>query len=1157
MLSRTAYALVTLWLGALWLTLAPVALGDEPDVGPATTEAGKALSEFLEHHDLWREDCWQPAARARFGHLIATPPDPIESQFARDFDIYIGALRRGLEAEGYVMDRHYLPWKLGQPDHKTHRDQPGLLFFRKPENGSLRILTVFLVGESPASGVHDGAFQWTLDQVANRLRAAERTDLGCPAQVASRVDFKMLSPFFSGSRYSLQGSLNRWLATNNGLQARFEMISGTATNPGNATVLSSVRDGNKDPAIDYRSVATNDRCLLQELSSFLVDRLADFPQPGTGAAGEQQGHQDRGAGRSIAFLVESSTYGSFFEDQQFGWGKPLVLPFPMHISHLRSGLDEQRKSERAKQDKGSAGSSFFSLGDRQRGAEAFPLYAPGPTAHTQELALSTIVRTIAQEKVQAVGIIASDVRDKLFLAEIVRQAAPDVRLFTTEGDLLLAHPDFREGSRGMIVASSRSLRSPDPIQRVVEGPGSVELRFASDHARGVFEAARELALALESQDGNATDGNATDGGVTDGDATNVSTESLTVCSADEKVWISVIGNGDLWPLELRGSLEGRTGAWTIPHGWSVLFYFASGGVLAVFALLGFYFAREVRDRDGDSVTFWQQWLRPEGEDSGTRGRARHLFLCLLAILVTCPYFVVALPILESSSRLLSLAAAGMLAVLCLTIVSLVAALWVRTISDWRSLDPPSVLSWGAAAAFAPVLVALSLSTALVLGLTSLKLEPQSDNVSILLLERSVAISSGVSPLLPTLLVLVVPVLWLLMSLSRHHALNSMPFLGHRPNPGARWRVGLGTRITGVDLKRLVDRVCLTVDPSNFFDPWRLTAIVIILLVMPFTYLMFYYEVPELRIVRGLEAREFDYFVTLGIGLAILLILGAFWRFAMGWRALSRLTDGLKNLRFDQKSLDKEPLWWAANRDRIPAMVAATPGISLALRQRLFNRVKVSRPATKFQTLELELQDLFADHNDDPRPAELAKVWEHVMEFLAERGHRIEASSRERIDAPERQPGWLEAPAGKPIDDEEDPVLVAARSFFAMETAFFVNRAVSQLRQLLTFSTIGLVLVLLTVSIYPFEPQRVLFLYVWSLIATSAVIGLLVLFQMERDEVISWISGSEPQKVKWDRGFIFRFVSYAGLPILALLANQFPQIRDVLFQFVEPITKLFL
>ena len=68
---------------------------------------------------------------------------------------------------------------------------------------------------------------------------------------------------------------------------------------------------------------------------------------------------------------------------------------------------------------------------------------------------------------------------------------------------------------------------------------------------------------------------------------------------------------------------------------------------------------------------------------------------------------------------------------------------------------------------------------------------------------------------------------------------------------------------------------------------------------------------------------------------------------------------------------------------------------------------------------------------------------------------------------------------------------------------------------------------------------------------------MILFEMERDAVISWISGTEERKVSWDRAFVARFASYAGLPILALLAGQFPQIRDALFQWIEPLTQLFL
>ncbi|MEM7583542.1 MAG: hypothetical protein AAF560_09205, partial [Acidobacteriota bacterium] len=125
-------------------------------------DAGTALDELLEHQGLWTEGCWQPGGRERFAHLIATVPDTLDSQFSRELDLTVGALRRGLEALGYVMDRHALPWSLEGSPSKHHRHQPGLLFFRRSEAASFRTLAVFLVGESPTSGTHDGALQQAL-----------------------------------------------------------------------------------------------------------------------------------------------------------------------------------------------------------------------------------------------------------------------------------------------------------------------------------------------------------------------------------------------------------------------------------------------------------------------------------------------------------------------------------------------------------------------------------------------------------------------------------------------------------------------------------------------------------------------------------------------------------------------------------------------------------------------------------------------------------------------------------------------------------------------------------------------------------------------------------------------------------------------------------
>jgi hypothetical protein len=81
------------------------------------------------------------------------------------------------------------------------------------------------------------------------------------------------------------------------------------------------------------------------------------------------------------------------------------------------------------------------------------------TTASGEFVMSKILETIAMEDFRYVGIIASDTRDTIFLAGLIRQYCPDVQMFVTEGDLLLGHPRYAPELRGIVVASSYPLFS--------------------------------------------------------------------------------------------------------------------------------------------------------------------------------------------------------------------------------------------------------------------------------------------------------------------------------------------------------------------------------------------------------------------------------------------------------------------------------------------------------------------------------------------------------------------------------------------------------------------------------------------------------------------------------------------------------------------------
>jgi len=139
--------------------------------------------------------------------LIATVPDPVQSTNSHRFDEYLDAIQRGVESEGYVLDRYRIPWDEGEPAKATQdrseltvrwkendqslkvstkttppptdSRQPGLIVFRrgpKSDKDPRSLLLVFLVPEVPTFGLDKGIL-WECLGLAKKLDNRNRLKL--------------------------------------------------------------------------------------------------------------------------------------------------------------------------------------------------------------------------------------------------------------------------------------------------------------------------------------------------------------------------------------------------------------------------------------------------------------------------------------------------------------------------------------------------------------------------------------------------------------------------------------------------------------------------------------------------------------------------------------------------------------------------------------------------------------------------------------------------------------------------------------------------------------------------------------------------------------------------------------------------------------------
>ena len=91
------------------------------------------------------------------------------------------------------------------------------------------------------------------------------------------------------------------------------------------------------------------------------------------------------------------------------------------------------------------------------------------------MVLSEIFDAIRRDNVDYIGIKATDIRDTIFLAGMVKLHCPTVQLVVMSTDLLHAHPDFNDSMLGAITVSSYPLfaeglnwiKSDDNAPRVV------------------------------------------------------------------------------------------------------------------------------------------------------------------------------------------------------------------------------------------------------------------------------------------------------------------------------------------------------------------------------------------------------------------------------------------------------------------------------------------------------------------------------------------------------------------------------------------------------------------------------------------------------------------------------------------------------------------
>jgi len=456
----------------------------------AFSQAGSPMAFF-------REQAKDPTVRIHAA--IATVPDPVATRLGRSFDLEVAALISAFEVRDYVLDGFWLTWPLDgkKADDANSRNEPSVLAFRKDvwrdcaaaQTGcanapAVEYYLLLLVGEAPTFGIHREAFAAAAREVAefelwsnawgapspSSSTGADKAPSGAGEKdgknppPSKSVVLKIIGPSFSGSMQSLMKALDgaaddaKLLAFASEpcpapkvpgaappcprLQAQLHSPSATVLSNANANRHTAHPGSSME--LSYRPIATDQCMQLTALFEYLEKTKNLLP-------------------KDIAILAEESSFGLGASACPLPGPKagpdsqPTRLQFPQNIASIRAEHAQLSKAEGSKQSGFSLPSKFLELDMTgvEVGKDLPPPYQPNLSTRSDELVLHQMLDALATFRHPAATIIiATDIRDRLFLLNEVKSALPGTLPVVLEVDNLMVHPDYRQLSRGSVVVGA-------------------------------------------------------------------------------------------------------------------------------------------------------------------------------------------------------------------------------------------------------------------------------------------------------------------------------------------------------------------------------------------------------------------------------------------------------------------------------------------------------------------------------------------------------------------------------------------------------------------------------------------------------------------------------------------------------------------------------
>ena len=280
---------------------------------------------------------------------------------------------------------------------------------------------------------------------------------------------RIVGPAFSGSSLSMRQVIDHW-RDSSGRKTPVVIVTGSASDESNLKTLTG------DGITFSATVHTSSR--LTTAAESLLTRRMDFDSSEIAILREGTTQYGRGQSASDTGRHKAARIG------------PLRVSFPMNISSLRAQYARHPQVQPATEGQTTPAGPRIPLDSREPATlTESPEVLSQLTPPAVEILFTQLERTLVAHHIRAVGILATDIRDQLFIADELRKRLRDVQLVFYGSNALLLRSEYSKSLIGSIVVSTYPLFLENQYWDLTKPEDDHErFVFMSDESQGVFNA---------------------------------------------------------------------------------------------------------------------------------------------------------------------------------------------------------------------------------------------------------------------------------------------------------------------------------------------------------------------------------------------------------------------------------------------------------------------------------------------------------------------------------------------------------------------------------------------------------------------------------------------------------------------------------------------